>query len=682
MAPACLPPQEPGSNDVRGADASGTGRKLMEFTPLLLLTSPLGDDRIPFQDASLHAISLVAVERLSAPFEIALTVVSTDRAISPDELLYQPVTVTVRRAQGTDRIFNGIVRRMDAVGFAQRARFEYHLSVVPRLWFLDQTVDCRIFQRRTAVEILQLLFAEQNVTSVDFRIFGDKPVREYTTQFNETNLAFSHRLMQESGYFYFFEHSRSGHTLVVTNANQAFRTMTAPLHRVIYAGNNVDIFDAWRTSLGTAFGAVRLQDYDPTRPETPVVGEQTTTLSAAGASTRKLFQWPANTPEMPVAADRARFRMEAAEASASLRCGHGYNPNLCPGFRFSLAEDPSTGAENVEHVVQAVRHTASDETWIAGTEPPSFDCEFTCFQQTVEWRDDLSIARPAMTGIFSAIVLGEPGEEIHADSLARIKVRPLFDYRNDSVASMAIWVRILHAWSGKSWGWQHLPRVGTEIGLSFMNGDPDNPVVVGCFYNQEWMPPFPVPSQQTKQGFRSRSTSLGGTQDYNELSFDDRRGQEVVLLHAQRNHKIEVENDQASTIGNDRTVTTECDDSLTSTTGDISIAADAGAISLTATTSISLKVGDTTLEMTPGSITINTPELTVTTDALASISAGGALELSAIGAVDIQAGAAATLSAGAETAINACLDINIAAVGAVTIESLDQEPIVCDPFPI
>ena len=552
----------------------------------------------------------MANERLSKPFEIELTVVSTDQAIDPNALLYQPVCVTVRRINGIDRFFNGIVRRMEATGLQQRFRWQYRLEVVPSLWFLAQTTDCRIFQQKTVVEILRQLFSEHQVNRVDFRIFGERPVRG--TPHNTTKPPrLRSRLLQESGYFSYFEHSTAGHTLVITDANQAFKMLEQPVHWVIYNGDNVDIFNTWNESLATAYGTVQLQDYDPTKPSTPVFGQQTTTFAAAGAAQREVFRWPAMTVENQIAGDRARYRMEAAEAAASIRHGHGFDPNLCPGFRFLLARDPCTGGENVDHAIVGTRHTAVDETWIGGSSVPDYDCHFTCISQSVTWRDEFSIPRPAMTGIFSAIVLGEAGEEIHADSLARIKVRPLFDHRKDTVASMAIWVRILHAWSGNTWGWQHLPRVGTEVGISFMNGDPDNPVVVGCFYNQEMLPVFPVPAQQTKQGFRSRSTLHGGTQDYNELSFDDRKGSELVLLHAQKDLRLEVEHDQAAVIGNDRTVDTTGDDSLTSQTGNIAITALRGSVTISATTDVTLRVGENAITITPLGIHIRTTALVI-----------------------------------------------------------------------
>lgn len=627
-------------------------------TPLLLLRSPLGDDTLPYQAATLHAIALTAHEKLSQPFEIDLTVVSTERSIDPNVLLHQPVAVTARRINGIDRFFHGLISSVSTVGAPERDRRKYELKVVPRLWFMSQAVDCRIFQQKTAVEILGTLFSDHGVSPVDFRIFGTQPIREYTTQYNETDLDFAHRLLQEAGYFYFFEHTRSDHKLVITDTNEAFKPMAAPQHRVAYAGNNVDVFNDWKTSLATTFGHIRLQDYNPKTPAAPVRGQQATALPTAGSSRRDVFRWPAMTLQNDVAADRARFRMEAAEALAGLRSGHGSNPNLCPGFRFVLATDPFSGKERIDHVVHSTTHRAFDDTWIAGGSRTSWDTDFTCLLQSTPWREEFSVARPAMTGIFSAVVLTEEGEEIHADELARVKVRPLFDYRKDTVASMAIWVRILNAWSGKHWGWQHLPRAGTEVGLSFMNGDPDNPVLVGCFYNQDYQPVFDVPGEQTKQGFRSRSTPGGGLQEYNELSFDDKRGEELVLLHAQKDHKVEVEHNQDSTIGNNRTVTTNRNDSLTSTLGNITVTAAAGSVTVAATESIRLVCGTSSITLMPELIVIES-----------------------LGAVIVQSGVDLSLDAAGAIQVTAVANVNIAGA-EVQIESLAGPGVVCLPAPL
>ena len=632
--------------------------------PLLLLTSPLGDDTLPIQQGTLHAIALSATERLSQTFEVQLTVVSTERAIDPNELVYQPVCVTIRKTPHADRFFNGVVRRMQAVGLARRDRWTYRLEVVPRLWFLSQAADCRIFQQQTVVQILQTLFAEHSITQVDFRIYGDQPVREYTTQFNETDLTFVERLLQESGWFYFFEHTKAAHTLVISDRNQSFKTAPNPVHWVIHEGNNVDVFDRWGEALQTALGEVELQDYDPTKPSTPVQGQQATTLPTSGASGRSVYNWPAMTMDNQVAADRARFRVEASEAEAAIREGHGFDQEFCPGRRFTLAKDPFTGAENIDHALHGVVHTASDDTWITGGGAPHYENSFTCLLQTTSWRDQLSIPRPSMAGIFSAIVLGNDGEEIHADAIARIKVRLLFDHRKDTVAAMATWVRVMQPWSGNTWGWQHLPRVGTEVAVSFMNGDPDAPVVVGCFYHEEMRPVFPIPEHQTRQGFRSRSTLRGTTQEYSELSFDDLKGQELVFLHAQKDYTTEVEHDQSLSVTHDRTVSIGHDE--TKTVGrNYSLTTETGSIEITAATRITLRVG-------ANSIVISETGIQITSTTAINLTAGAVVSIEAAGDMNISTLAAATFeSAGV---------MNIEG-SEVSIEALDGA-VVCVPIPV
>jgi type VI secretion system secreted protein VgrG len=603
--------------------------------PMLLLTSPLGDDTLPVQQGTLHAIRLTAVEELSRPYELSLTVVSTDRSIKPQELLYQPVGLTVRRiprggdtADGTtrppeDRFFHGVVRRMEAIGMARRDRWTYRLEVVPRLWFLAQAEDSRIFQAMTAQEILQTIFAEHGVQPVEFRIYRSNPVREYTTQYNETDLAFAQRLLQESGWFYFFEHTKTSHTLVITDGNEAFKPVTVPSHWVIHEGDNFDVLDRWEETHSTAYGEVWLQDYDPTRPTTPVEGREDMTLPIAGASRRDVYNWPAATMDNQVAADRAKFRIQHAEVVSALTNSHGYDHEFAPGRRFTLARDPFTRVEGIEYALKAVRHEASDDSWIAGAEIASYENSFTCFLQKTPWRDDARNTRPVMAGIFPAVVLGNGGEEIHADPLGRIKVRLMFDHRKDTVAGKAIWVRVIQPWAGNTWGWQHLPRVGTEVAVSFMSGDPDNPVVVGGVYNEVMQPVFPVPSEQTKSGLRTRSTLNGGTQDFSEFSIDDRKGQELVFLHAQKDHEVEVENDETITVHRNQTVTSET-----------------GSITVTAARSITLRVGASSIVMTPASISITAPAISVISEAAMSLTAGAAMQMTVGAALNMTIGAA------------------------------------------
>ncbi|MBV9654292.1 MAG: type VI secretion system tip protein VgrG [Acetobacteraceae bacterium] len=597
----------------------------------LSITTPLGPD-------VLHPIGLEAQEAISAPFIFTVRLVSERSAIDADSLLYLPVCITLHRPPASDRHFHGIVRHLAAIGLPARGHWSYVAEIVPRMWFMGQTADCRIFQGKSIKDILAVLFTENGVNDVAWKLYGDKPVREYVTQFNETDLNFATRLMEEAGYFYFFEHTATTHTLVVTDRNQAFAPLDQPTHHVVHAGRNAEVLDGWHKLNTTAHGKITLLDYDPEKPSTLPRGQDSTALKTSGAGLRDVFNWPARTSKTEEAGGMARLRMEAAEAAAGLFQGTGFDQAFVPGGKFTISRDPFDGARDVEYFIQAVAHRAQDESWLTGGAEPSYSNSFTAAPSRVTWRQPLATPRPVMAGIHAAIVLGNSGEEIHSERLARVKIRFFWDHRSDAVADQACWVRVLQPWSGNSWGWQHLPRVGTEVAVGFMDGDPDNPVVVGCLYNGDMQPVFAVPGEQTKSGMRTRSSTQGGTSDFSEFSFDDKKGNELVFLHAQKDLTTEVENDQSLKVDHCRTVTvqqdetvaignnqsikvqanrtvevTQGDDTLAVKAGnlkhttlqDYAVKSDTGNVTVEALQSIVLKVGENSLKIDQMGVTIN-----------------------------------------------------------------------------
>ncbi len=612
---------------------SGSAGAAGQIDTLLSMTTPLGPDDV------LHPIGLRATEAISAPFAFTVTMVSTRPTIDADSLLYLPVCITLRRPPATDRHFHGIVRHLAAVGLPSRDHWTYVAEIVPRMWFMGQTADCRIFQQKTVGDILHTLFSENGVTDVKFKIYGDKPVREYVTQFNETDLDFASRLMEEAGYFYFFEHTASAHTIVVTDRNQAFTALDQPTHHVVNAGTNAEVLNGWHKLNATAHGKVTLLDYDPEKPSTLPSGQDSTTVKTSGASLRDVFSWPARTLKTEEASRIARLRIEAAEAFAGLFEGTGYDQAFLPGGKFTISRDPFDELRNTEYVIRSVAHQAHDETWLTGGGEPSYSNSFTAAPSRVPWRQPLATPRPIMAGIYAAVVLGNSGEEIHSERLARVKVRFFWDHRSDATADQACWVRVMQPWSGNSWGWQHLPRVGTEVAVAFMNGDPDGPVIVGGFYNGDMRPVFPVPDEQTKSGIRTRSTTQGGTPDFSEFSFNDKKGSELVFLHAQKDLTTEVEHDQTLKVDNCRIVTikqdetvdignnqsikvkanrtveiTQGDDTLAVKAGnlthtvlqDYAVKSNTGNVTIEALQSIVLKVGETSsIKIDPMGVTIN-----------------------------------------------------------------------------
>jgi type VI secretion system secreted protein VgrG len=452
--------------------------------------------------------------------------------------------------------------------------------------------------------------------------------------------------MEEEGYFWFFDHSASAHTLIIADANTAFVDADQATMRVVSNGEESDVLGQFARASVTAFGQVKLADYDPLNPSTPVEGEQQTILATAGKATRDIYRFPALTTVADTASKRARLRQEAAEASATLFEGSGRNPSLIPGRKFTISKDRLNGGSDTTYVVRHMVHAASGDAEAAGSAVDSYSNTLEAFPAATPWRDWPQDRRPAMAGIHTAIVVGSSGEEIHTDQYGRVKVRFFWDHRQDATADTTIFIRVMQPWSGNTWGWQHLPRVGTEVAVAFVNGDPDSPIVVGCLYNAEQMQPFGLPDQQTKSGLRTRSTTSGGTSDFSEWSIDDKKGSELVFLHAQKDLTEEVENDhsvhimhdhtlkidnarilkvgkteditigdaQTIKVGNGRTTTiSAADEQLTvssgnitntASAGDIKIAASAGNISISAAQSIELKVGSTSVKLDPSGVTV------------------------------------------------------------------------------
>lgn len=628
---------------------SASGDAATRSAAFLSMTSPLAPN-------TLIPVALEAEEAIDAPFLITLDMVSDQDDIAPDSLLHLPVCVKLQQSEQPVRYFHGLVRDFAATGAAPRGQWAYRAEIVPRFWFLRQGEDSRVYQNMTAVDILQKIFAAGGVTDTSFNITGTQTSREYTVQYNESYFDFASRLMQEEGYFYFFSHSDSTHQMIIADANTAFTALADPRVSVGTAGiGGPGGLTRWQSGARTAEGAITLDDYDPTAPATALADTQNTTAKAAGASQRAVYHWPAHALTKSAVTAQARLCMEAIEAAAVLGTGAGANAAFCAGSTFTLSSDPYGGKKNQSYVITRLRHRASDGTAQSGGGGTSYANDFTCLLASVPWRPARVTPRPRMAGLFSATVLGPSGEEIYTDEYGRVKVLLRWDHTPDATADGALWVRVVQSWAGNGWGWQFLPRVGTEVAVAFLDADPDRPVVIGGLYNGAMSPPFALPDQKTKSGLRTRSSTGGGTADYSEISFDDKAGSEIVLLHAQKDLTVEVEHDQTLTVDNCRVVTIKKDESVTIkgkqtidvtgnrsvqidqgndslavqqgnlsidvALGNVSIKADAGKIAMQAMQSIELTVGSTSLKLTPEGITLSALMIKIGAEAMLDMKA-------------------------------------------------------------
>jgi type VI secretion system secreted protein VgrG len=572
-------------------------------------------------DGVLMPVALSAHEEISQPFDFRVSIVSERPDIDPNEILHHGVTVAVQHDGVPVRHFHGIVQSFTTDGKVDgRDLTLYQARLVPRLWFLGQTEDCRIFQNKSVTDIVRAVAQEAGMPAPAFKLQNPHRPREYITQYNETDLAFISRLLQEEGAFYFFEHSDGDHEMVITDHNGAFRPLPGPALRFDSAVADDEVLTSWHRTHGTTHGRMRLIDYDPTAPKKRLDAQQQTILRAGGASGRDVFHWPALSHDPNRVRSLARYRLEADEAAVSLLSGEGRNRQLVPGASFTLAEDPVDQAKNKKVAIQSVSHEAWDRTFLSSDAGTGYTNRFSVFPLSVPWREPFAIARPQMLGVHAALVIGPKGTEIHTDDLGRAKVMFFWDHRREAEPDKAIWARVIYPWAGNGWGWQSTPRVGTEVAVAFMDGDPDRPVILGGMYNGDDKPIYSE-SEKTKSGIRTRSSLGGSSSNFNELTFDDKKGSELVYVQAEKDMRTLVKNDQhltvnhcrvkhikvdeTITIGNNRTATIEKgNDSLTVSKGNLTIDTTLGKIDITAMQSITLTVGSSMVKIDQMGVTI------------------------------------------------------------------------------
>ncbi len=560
----------------------------------------------------LQPVSFHAEESINVPYSVTVEAISDQATIDPDAILFQPACLTITFGTGTPRIMQGMVRSFVATGEPVRDQYAYSLTFVPKLWFMGQTHDCRIFTGMPITDILSSICGDSGQT-ITVNVYGDKTAKPYVTQFNETDFAFFSRLVEEAGYFYYFTHSSSDHTLVVTDQNQGFVASPKPSMTIAHQGGGTDVLTAWRKIGSTAHGSVRLLDYDLTQPDTLLDDTETTTLGTSGAAARDVFEWPALELVQGDVEARARLKMEAAEAEAGLIEALGANPGFVPGTRFTVATDPYTGAEAVEYVIRGVSSSGHDQSWVTGGGASDYANRIVAFPSATTWREKFVTPRPVMAGIHSAVVIGDSGEEIHSEDYGRVKISFFWDHRKDVTADNGIWVRVIQPWAGNTWGWQSLPRVGCEVAVAFFDGDPDRPVIVGGLYNADMMPVFPITAEQTKSGIRTRSTTGGSSRTFSEFSIDDKAGSELVFLHAEKDMFTEIENNDTLTIGNDQTIEVKNDQAITIDNNRTLTVKAKETIEVDDAQSVTVKNGRTTTITAKGdSLTVNDGGITVT----------------------------------------------------------------------
>lgn len=511
----------------------------------LTITTPLGPDKLFFAELS-------GSDEISQPFAYHLTMASEDVDIRVEDLLGKPITVKVGRGAGV-RFLSGLV---DEARFGEiRERYvRYHTILRPALWFLSKSTDNRIFQNMSVVEIIEAVLADYPDVVFEKRLEGSYPQRDYCVQYGETNLDFVQRLMEHEGIWYFHEYGDGTHTLVLTDALAKLEPVpgfeeVAYRHDPKAAMRTGKYLTRWHRVASARPATHTHTDYDFEKPAADLMAKSENPLSHPQDSGEQ-YHYPGNYTELSRGDDLAAIRRQEHQSPWQRIEAQGTAQGLTTGCSFKLADFPRE-AENAEYAVLATHYDLWDSkyTGTTGRDGPNYAVRLILTPKSVDYRPLRRTPRPVMKGPQTAVVVGPGGEEIYTDEYARVKVQFHWDRQGGKDENSSCWVRVSAAWAGAGWGFIQIPRIGQEVIVDFLEGDPDQPIVTGRVYNAAQMPPYGLPANKTQSGWKSNS-SLGGG-GWNELRFEDKKGSEEVYFQAEKDHVELVKNDETRTIGHD-----------------------------------------------------------------------------------------------------------------------------------
>jgi type VI secretion system secreted protein VgrG len=523
------------------------------------VTSPLGGDVLLFR-------RMTARESLGRLFEVELELLSSAEDIKIEDVLGQNMTVRLEIQDGSDRYFNGFCSEFSQSGRLGRYAV-YEAFLRPWLWFLTRTADCRIFQELTVPDIIKEVFREHGFSDFEESLSNTYRTWEYCVQYRETDFNFVSRLMEQEGIYYFFRHEDGKHTLVLADSYSAHDLIPA-YEKVPYypPSENVereeDCITDWYLRKTVKTGNYVLESFDFKRPKAELAANSSISRKHARADF-EMFDYPGEYVQKADGDQYVRARLEELQAEHERVQGEADARGFVTGGLFELLNYPRED-QNREYLIVSVTHTATVSDYESGTggADSEYSCSFEAQESKTPFRAPRTTRKPFVQGPQTAIVVGPSGEEIHTDEYGRVKVQFHWDRYGKADENASCWVRVSQVWAGKQWGAMHIPRMGHEVIVDFLEGDPDQPIVTGRVYNADNMPPYGLPDNKTQSGLKSRSSKGGSPDNFNEIRFEDKKGGEEMYIHAEKNQTIVVENDKSESVGHDNTESVGNDETI------------------------------------------------------------------------------------------------------------------------
>ena len=604
-----------------------------QINRLLSLQSPLGKDTI-------IPSSFSGVEKLSSLFNYKISAVSTNPNITPEQVLGKSVTLSISRPKSDPRVFNGIVTTFSASYAVVSNLRAYELVLRPKAWLLTKTSDCKIFQNKTVIQITDSIFSDNQITNYKKQgITGSHPSRDYCVQYQETDFDFLCRIWAEEGIYFYFDHKNNEHTLVLSDSVNGYCDCLdkSVIHAPTIQNDTLSI-NRWDNDSVFVSGKYTLNDYNFEQPTTNLTATTVTTLSNSQFKSWELYNYPGNYTQKNDGQSLSRYRMEQVESAYAVAKGDGNYRGFMPGAKFTMEQHEVKSEEKKKYVLTSIEHTAIDESHLGNTTiESSYSNKFEAIPATTIFRPPPVTRRPLIPGPQTAKVVGPSGEDIYCDKYGRIRVQFHWDRDGKNNENSSCWIRVAQVFAGANWGTIYTPRIGMEVIVAFLDGDPDQPLVVGSVYNADNMPPYTLPGQKTQSGIKTRSTTQGTSSTYNEMRIEDLKNSELFYFRAQKDFQREVMNNDTLSVSNDQSITITKNRSLTVSEGNMSTTISKGNESKTVSAgnqSTTVSKGNVTTDINSGNynLTLGTGSANVKCN-------GGSILLQAASSITLKVGA-------------------------------------------
>ncbi|HEN8728663.1 TPA: type VI secretion system tip protein TssI/VgrG [Pseudomonas putida] len=556
-------------------------------------------------------------EGLSRLYQLDLALLSQRIDVKLKSLIGRLATVEIELADGNFRYINGYINRFSTQG-SDGGYVRYSALLGPWLWMLTCRFDSRIFQDKTVQDVVSEVFAGfGSLAKYEFRLNKSLKPYSYITQYRESDFNFVQRLLENEGLFYYFEHTADAHVMIITDDSSTLLPLPEQPQIRFHSASVTETADSitqWHASRQLQSGkiAVRTFDYRQPRNFLPVTMQS---LNEQGDVDKfEIYDFPGQYTHGTYEAGEnlVRNRIEALELVGKTFYGDSNCRAMKPGYTFELTQHyvhDSGDAENRQFLLLSVEHRGSNN-YMTGDQA-GYHNKFVCVRRKIAFRPQLSTRKPLINGPQTAIVVGPPGEEIFTDELGRVKLQFHWDRLGAFNDQSSCWVRVAQSGASGGFGSIQIPRIGDEVVVVFLDGNPDRPLIMGSLYNSTNTPPWSLPANKTQSGFLTRSMKGdGGTANF--FRFEDKAGAEQIIMHAERNMDTEIELDETHDVGNNRSITvggthTETvkkDTVVQVTEGSYTLQVDNQFIQVAAKQHIILQVGDSSITLTPEGIEI------------------------------------------------------------------------------